>query len=91
MNFIQYMRPDGRAKSVTIGRSPEIEDKARALALAGYRLECEVLLTEEVSLTVESEEATIAIEVIPNGPGVPDAVDRLICAAFGSIATGATP
>jgi hypothetical protein len=39
------------------------------------------LTTGEVSLACETEEEDIAIEICPNGPEVPGAVDRMIRAA----------
>lgn len=78
--FTQYLLPDGRKKSVSIERPDEIETRARRLIDAGYRFECEVLTTGDISLTVVDpyDEGDIAIEVVSNGPEVPVAVDRLV-------------
>lgn len=84
--FTQYMRPDGRSlerlfgrtKDVTIDRPDHVADKAQQIIAAGYRFECEILSTGEVSLTITDDEADHAIEVVPNGPGMGEAVDRLV-------------
>lgn len=83
--FTQYLRPDGRRVSVTVDRSPEVEAKARVVIDAGLRFECEVLSDRRtVSLTVADPvaEKDVAIEVVPNGPEVPEAVDRLVESAY---------
>lgn len=77
--FTQYLRPDGERRSVSIDRPEEIERKALAIIQAGYVFECEELTTGYASLTItDPAEGDMAIEVVPNGPAVPDAVDRLI-------------
>lgn len=84
IEFTQYMRPHGYAKTISTKRPEEIEAKASILRASGYVFEAEVLTTGQVSLTVETEEdgPTVAIEVVSNGSDVPAAVDRLILAAF---------
>jgi hypothetical protein len=85
--FTQYLRPHGKKKETQISRDPEIEDKARVLLELGCAFECEVLVTGEVSLTCEdASEQTLSIEVVPNGPQVPGAVDRLVCDAWAKLA-----
>ena len=83
ITFTQYMRPDGRKMSVDINRPADIETMALELQQAGVRLEAEVLTTGEVSFTAERDGCNCEmdidnIEVVPNGPEVPKAVDRLI-------------
>lgn len=79
ISFTQYMRPNGRPEKVVIHRPNEIADKALRIVEAGFSLECEVLMTGDVSLTItDSEYGNLAIEVVRNGPGVPPAVDRMI-------------
>jgi len=82
--FTQYLRPDGRQRDIQIEVPPQVVADAHALVCSGYHLECEVLRTGEVSLTVfdPTEEEDIAIEVVPNGPGVREAVARLIAAGL---------
>ena len=82
--FTQYLRPMGTPVKIEVNRPPEIEAMAQELIADGCRLEVEVSMTGEVSFTVEHEdcEATvIAMEVVPNGPTVLPAVDRLITEA----------
>ena len=80
--FTQYMRPDGRKVSVIIERDGEIEALANAFISAGGWYEVEHLTTGHASLTacMNTDEGPddIEIEVVPNGPGVGDAVDRLV-------------
>lgn len=82
--FTQYLRPDGRKRAVSIERPAEVVEVAHRLITAGYRFECEELATGHVSLTVVDphDEGDIAIQVVPNGPEVPNAVDRLIADAM---------
>lgn len=87
--FTQYLRPAGRTRVVRIDRPAEVEATAHRLIDAGVRFEAEVLTTGEVSLTAEDRDGEqLAIEVVPNGPGVSEAVDRLVAAARDSTGTG---
>ena len=85
--FVQYLRPDGRARVAQFSVLGDTAVKAKWLFDVRCRFECEVLTTGEVSLTVcdpdadDGEGADIAIEVVPNGPEVPGAIDRLVLAA----------
>ena len=85
--FTQYLRPNGRRVPVTIARAPEIEKLAADFIAKGGRFECEELTTGQVSLTAfhprggDGDGADIAIEIVMNGPKVPDAVDQLVKAA----------
>lgn len=87
--FTQYLRPDGRRTPVEIDMPPEIETLAEEVIELGGRFECEHLMTGHASLTVayrlNGEEQDIAIEVVPNGPEVPDAVGRLVKAAHAKL------
>lgn len=78
--FTQYLRPDGRIRETGISRPADVEAKAQEILNAGYRFECEELHTKDVSLTIFDPEAEedVAIELVPNGPAVPAAVDKLI-------------
>lgn len=85
--FTQYLRPNGRTRTIWIERSPEVVAMAKTLTEAGYRFEAEELTTGHVSLTVErptdpDDEGPIAHELGMNGPGVPAMVDTLIRDAF---------
>ena len=85
------MRPDGRKHPATIERPPEIETLAKAIMQAGCRFEIEVLLTGEVSMEIVRDvpepdmDDSIAIEICPNGPQLPEAVDRLVKAAANTL------
>jgi hypothetical protein len=78
IEFTQYLRPDGRRASVAIERPVAIVDLADAIIARGYRFECEHLTTGHASFTITNEEGDAAIEVVPNGPEVPIAIDRMI-------------
>lgn len=78
--FTQYMMPDGRPHTVHIDRPDEIAAKAEAIIAQGLRFECEMLSDySTISLTItDPENGDVDIEVVPNGPDIPLAVDRLI-------------
>jgi hypothetical protein len=76
--FTQYMRPDGRQVPVSIDRPEGISTKAAAIIERGFRFEVEHLTTGQASLSIAGEDGDIDIEVVPNGPEVPLAVDRLV-------------
>lgn len=89
--FTQFLRPDGRQIGVWIDRSPEVAEIARALAADGVRFEVEHLMTGEASFEAvrdgsDGEPDSLASEIVPNGPGVPEAVDRLVREAAAVIA-----
>ena len=76
--FTQYLLPNGRKQEVTINRPKEIYDKAMAIIAAGYCFEIEVLRTGHVHMTISNDEEDLTCEVVPNGPEVLKAVDRMI-------------
>ena len=81
IHFTQYMHPSKycpRCMRVPIDRPDHVADKAEQIIAAAYRFECEILTTGEVSLTITGVEADHAIEVVPNGPGMGEAVGRLV-------------
>lgn len=84
--FTQYLRPNGRRKEVTIEVSPDVASKAHAIIARGLAFECEELSTGQVSLTItDPEEGDLDIRVVPNGPGVREAVEDLV-SRFGAAA-----
>jgi hypothetical protein len=90
--FTQYLRPDGRRRKVCIERAPDVAAQAQRLINAGYHFDIEELMNGTVSMTVEPDQPDaegetfpIASELVPNGPAVPDAVDRLIAHAIARI------
>lgn len=76
--FTQFLKPNGKPCAQWIQRSPQVTSKARRIINAGYSLHVEELTTGEVSLTITDDHADHAVEVVPNGPAITDAVDRLI-------------
>ncbi len=77
--FTQYLLPDGRQKQATFEIADDLQSHLTTIEAVGARLECEVLTTGAVSLTVTSEDGNdFDIELVPNGPEVPAAVDRLV-------------
>ena len=80
--FTQFLMPYGEQVQIKIERPDPIAAQAAELVAAGCRLEIEVLRTGEVSAAVERGDDTWAIEIVPNGPAVPEAVDKIICDAY---------
>lgn len=78
IEFTQFKRPDGRAVPVWIDRPDKIVERAQKIIARGFRFECEHLEPNMVSLTISKDDGDHAIEVVPNGPEVPLAVDHLI-------------
>lgn len=80
--FTQYHLPDGRKSDTGIDRPADIEALAQSFIDRGGWFEAEVLTTGHVSLTacfdMPDGDNDIEIELVPNGPGVPEAVDRLV-------------
>ena len=92
----QYLMPDGRKRETGIVRPAAIAAQAQRCLEAGMRFEAEVLSTGHVSLTVvgedeDGEEGDLAIEVVENGPAVPEAFDRLVQAAVAHVRTAKEP
>lgn len=85
--FTQYVAPHGRKREVSIEMPADLVGLACRFIEAGGRYEAEVLTaTGEVSLTahlvVDGEPQDVAIEVVPNGPGMKEAVERLVRASL---------
>ncbi|QIG73291.1 hypothetical protein EVC02_070 [Rhizobium phage RHph_N17] len=76
--FTQYLRPNGRKEIVQIDRPDAVVKKADNISSHGFRFECEVLTTGDISLTISDEWGDYAFELCPNGPAVPTSVDKLI-------------
>jgi hypothetical protein len=88
--FTQYLRPHGRKAEVSVERPAEITTLAQQFIAMGGWFECEELSTGHASLTacmlVDDEPGDIEIQIVPNGPEVPSAVDRLVRAAVANAA-----
>lgn len=77
--FTQYIAPHGAPKAVSIEVRPEIAAKAATIINHGFRFECEVLSTGQVSATItDPEEGDLDIIVMPNGPGVREAIEKMV-------------
>ena len=77
---IQYLRPDGRQVPVTTRLPVDTHDAYQAMLAAGCRLEAEVLMTSQVSVTifdVKSEE-DLDCRVVENGPAVQEAQSSML-------------
>jgi hypothetical protein len=80
MNFTQYLAPHGRRQTISIDMSREVETKAAELVTAGWDFEIEVLvnLGGMVNMDCCDDDEQLAVEVCPNGPEVPAAVEQLV-------------
>jgi hypothetical protein len=63
---------------MTVLRPKRIADMAQQVIGEGYGFEAEVLQNGEVSLTIANNDGDHEIEVVPNGPGVVLALDRMV-------------
>ena len=84
VEITQYMRPDGRAVLMLTDINDAFEAPYRVIQGRGWRLAAEHLTTGEISITLEdlATEEDLAGEVIPNGPEVPRAIERVLAAAI---------
>lgn len=78
VEFIQYLRPDGRPRRILVPRPDHVAQKADQIAAAGFRFEAEILSTNEASFTISDDESDYAITVTEQGAKMFEAVDRLI-------------
>lgn len=78
--FTQYVMPNGRKRPVSIEVARDVAEKADQLIESGLAFECEVLATGHVSLTITDpvEGDDLAIEVLQNGPGIREAVEKMV-------------
>ena len=91
IEFTQYLMPHGRHETVWIERPDNVVKKAGEIREAGFRFGCEMLGDyKTISLTISDDDDDRAIEVVPNGPAIPDAIDRMILAFDISHASAAT-
>ncbi len=87
--FTQFLRPHGRRQTIAIERPAEVEAQAAQLMGAGARFEIEELMTGMVSIEIladnpkdADEPHSLALELAPNGPQVPNAVDLAVRTAL---------
>ena len=79
IEFTQFLMPNGRRTTVWIERPDDIVNKAQEIRTAGFRFETEMLGDyQTISLTIAKDDDDYAIELVPNGPRVPEAIDRMI-------------
>ncbi|KKL53836.1 hypothetical protein LCGC14_2271410 [marine sediment metagenome] len=79
IEFTQFLMPHGRRDCVWIERPNNIVKKAAEIRAAGFRFETEMLSDyQTISLTIADDDGDYAVEVVPNGPSVPEAIDRMI-------------
>lgn len=77
--FTQYMLPRGERKQIGLPVSDAAYAKAREIMNADLSFEIEVLRTGHVSATItDPEHGDLDIVVTGNGPGVREAVERMI-------------
>lgn len=79
--FTQFILPNGRRKEVLIDRPQPIYDKAMLIINAGYRFECEILMSGTVSLTITTDDddiGDVAIKLCPNNIAVLASIDAMI-------------
>ena len=74
----QFMRPSGTAKSVTTDLPLTSEQLYHDMHTYGCRLECEVLTTDEVSVTVSNDDGDHDFSVTKNGPEVQEGIVSML-------------
>ena len=95
IQFTQYMMPDGHKEEMVIDRPPEIEEQAEQLKALDPPAIFEMEMLRDyrtISLTIERDSLgelgdteVLASEMVPNGPEIPEAVDRLVIAAYDAV------
>lgn len=80
ISFTQYLRPDGRKKSVTIEVDNSVAIKAQEILDKGFKFECEELLSGMCSFTIHDPEAErdASIRLHPNASGVRECIVNMI-------------
>lgn len=81
IEFIQFMYPNASRVPVSIEMPEEIEKLANELKAEGCRFEIEALPglgIVNMDIQPPGGEGTFAVEVVPNGPEVVEAVTRLV-------------
>ena len=79
-HWTQYLLPHGRQKAVEFDVDDDLAPQLAKIKEAGCRLECEILTTGQVSLTVFDPETEEDRDIVlcRNGPGVVLAIEKLI-------------
>lgn len=81
---IQYLRPNGRKKSISTSLSDDFQPAYEKMCDAGYRLELEVLSTGMVSATISNDEEDIAISLTKNNNEVNRGIEKMLLDKFGT-------
>lgn len=96
--FTQFLRENreagfrpGQRRTVWTTVSPELKAMADAITAAGYKFECEELSNMHVHLDCCNDDHALANAVVPNGPGVVPAVEKVIRRAHARIVSGDIP
>ena len=81
--WTQFHLPDGRQTTETFHVADRLAPQVEFIAEMGWELQCEILRTGEISLTVFDPKTLedLDIELCRNGPEVPSAIDRLLARA----------
>ena len=80
--FTQYLQPNGAKRAVVVDADADTEAKAKILLDRGYHFDIEILTTGIVSLTCEDDDDVISIELCENGPGITEAIQKLVQGAY---------
>ncbi len=78
VSVIQYLKPVGHQKRVLTELPIESQANYLDMDKAGYYFEAEMLRTGDISVTISKEGFDLDIEVIPNGPGVQEAMVKML-------------
>lgn len=78
IEFTQFIQPDGRREQVRIDMPEHVSEKADQIAAAGYEFQCEILNGGLCSFTITDDDLDWDIELCPNGPGVKEAIEKMI-------------
>lgn len=76
--FTQYLLPKGTRKPVEIEVSDLSAAKFSEAERLGCSMTCERLTTGEISLCIAHEAGDFDCLVVPEGPGVPEAVETML-------------
>lgn len=80
VNIIQYLLPDGRQRPMTVELPDVHKDAYQRMINSRCRFEAEILITNEVSVTIfdtDSEE-DIDINISNNGPAVLTGMSKML-------------
>jgi len=77
LNVTQFIRPDGEQRPISCTVSDELSGKIRAMEDAGLRVTAEVI-GPNVSFCIENFEEDLVCEIVPNGPGIVQALEKIV-------------